>query len=93
MSTYVITLDGDELTEETDFTVRVGWWTNDNIIHVASNSGQIQSRYVLPRGRPRVTIDRIGRGRARLLIGGFTTTTVTVVGPTAAIEALRTAVL
>lgn len=93
MSTYVIMLDGDELTEETDFAQVDGWWTNDNIVHVTSSNGGLQSRYALPRGRARVTVDRTGKGRARLVIGGFTTTTVSVVGPVSTIEKLREAVL
>ena len=93
MSTYVITLDGDELTDETDFAVVDGWWTNDNIVHVTSANGTLQSRYLLPRGKPRVTVDHIGHGRARLVLGGFTTTTVSVVGPSETIAKLREAVL
>ena len=84
--------DGAEVTEQTDFG-QDGWWVDDNIITVVSGGGDNKARYRLPRGKPRVVTVRLGSGRDQLNIGGFTTTTVSVVGPSKTIAALREAVL
>lgn len=52
-----------------------------------------QSIYRLPKSARRIVLETLSRDRARLILGGFTTTTVTVVGPKSCIEQLREAVL
>lgn len=64
-----------------------------NVVTVTSSDGKMMSRYKLPTGKPRVTVHRLTKGQAQLAIGGYTTTTVAVTGPAAAIEQLREAVL
>lgn len=94
MSSYTIRLDhAPEIEDTTDFAVVDGWWIDDNVVTVVSNSGKTRARYKLPRGKARVTLSRIGSGRAQLALGGYTTTTVSVVGPIETLEALREAVL
>ncbi len=45
--------------------------------------------YRLPKSASRVSIQTVGKGLSRLVIGGFKTVTVSVVGPTEIIEQLR----
>lgn len=45
--------------------------------------------WTLPKKANRVSVQSAGRGRARLVIGGFKTITVSVVGPVDVIERLR----
>ena len=49
--------------------------------------------YRLPRKRPRVTVERVGRATSRLVIGSFDRVSVTVTGPSTTIERLRESVL
>ena len=62
-----------------------------NVITLRSDSRT--TVYRLPRRKPRVSVMPSGRGNSQLLIGGFTKTDVTVIGPNAAIEQLKEAVL
>ena len=80
MSYGTIRLEPDEeITDVTDFAVVHGWWIDGNIITIDSKDGRTVWR--LPRGRARVSLHRLGKGRARLVVAGFTTVTVEVVGP------------
>ena len=49
--------------------------------------------YLLPKGRPRVSVVKLARHTGQLVIGGFNSTAVTVTGPMYAINAMREAVL
>lgn len=68
-----------------------GWWMDGNAVTV--RTGLTTSTYRLPRGRARVSVMRLSRGRSQLVIGGFTSTTVVVNGPNPAIWQLREVVL
>lgn len=52
-----------------------------------------QSIYRLPKSARRIVLETLPHDRARLILGGLNTTTVTVVGPKSCIEQLREAVL
>lgn len=94
--TYTMVLkSGDWLPvggEETEDGPTPGWWYEGNRITTVDAFGGT-TVVKLPRGRPRVSMFVLGSGRAQLVIGGFTTTTVAVTGPVEAIQALREEVL
>lgn len=68
-----------------------GFWVADN--RVAVRAGHSVSIYTLPKGARRITLMALSGGRAQLILGGFKSTTVSVTGPTWAVEQLREAVL
>lgn len=70
---------------------RCGWWRDGNRITVRSDASE--TTFTLPRGQRRVSLYRLGDGRAQLAIGGFTKTTVVVTGPSDHIRKLKEAVL
>lgn len=87
-----ITLDdGGRLAKHQVDSEAPGWWIDDHVVSVRTEHSV--SVFRLPKGRPRVVLHRLGNRRSQLIIGGFTTTTVAVNGPTATIEKLREAVL
>lgn len=88
MTAYRIELDGKPVDADGD---EPGWWRDDNVVTVRSDLSV--ATYRLPARKPRVSLQRLGKGRSRLLLGGFTTTSVTIDGPTAEIEALREALV
>lgn len=49
--------------------------------------------YTLPKGCRRVVVQSAGRHRSQLVLGGFSSTTVTVTGPSYVIKRLRDEVL
>lgn len=92
MSHTTITLDdGGRLAKHQLDSDEPGWWVDANTVSVRTEHSL--SVYRLPKGRPRVVLHRLGGRRAQLIIGGFTTTTVAVNGPTETIRKLREAVL
>lgn len=70
---------------ETDYTV------DENRITVTR--GKTTSHYTLPRRRPRITVHEFDKGRGQLLVGGFSSIAVSVVGPLEVVRRLRDAVL
>jgi hypothetical protein len=62
------------------------WDIDRNVISVREGSGVTVWR--LPRGRAKVSLRKIGKGRARLIVGGFASIAVEVVGPVADLEKL-----
>lgn len=60
---------------------------------VTLTNEQRQAVYMLPNRARRVVVEKAGRGRSRLIIGGFTKVTVSVTGPNDVIEQLKEAVL
>lgn len=92
MSHMTVTLDdGGRLAKHQVDSDVPGWWIDANTVSVRTEHSL--SVFRLPKGRPRVVMSRLGNRRAQLIIGGFTTTTVTVNGPTETIRKLREAVL
>lgn len=89
MSYTTIVLDGREIDPDTEYAA--GWWIDDNTVTVRTEHSL--SVYRLPKGRARVTVTRLGGDKSQLIIGGFTTITVSVIGPFDAINRLRKAVL
>ena len=79
MSSMTIHLDDD-------------WVIDDNTIEIIRTGGSV-ARYKLPRGKARVVVSPIDDEKSRLILGGFTTVTVSVVGPHQPIQQLREAVL
>jgi hypothetical protein len=84
-----IILEGDEVIDTTG--THPGWWIDGNVIY--QRGVTLETRYSLPKGSRRVTTERLGEGRARLILGGFKSTTFSVVGPYDAIIKLREATL
>lgn len=68
-----------------------GWTIQGNVVTIEGATST--SRYALPRGSRRIVTETLGKGRTRLILGGFKSVTVSVCGPAAEIEALREAVL
>lgn len=91
VSHTTITLDDDGLVDAELAGDQPGWWIDGNVVSIQTE--HTLARYRLPKGRPRVSIHMIGKGRAQLIIGGFTTTTVAVNGPIDTIRKLREEVL
>lgn len=91
MITNIELADGDEIPEPNVMT-RDGWWIDGKVVTIRSHTGTWVSTYDLPKGAC-VTMIRLGDGRSRLGIGGFTKTTVTVTGPAEAINRLRERVI
>lgn len=54
---------------------------------------RVTTHYRLPRGRPVISVHRFADNRGQLNIGGFSSLTVTVVGPLEIVNQLRDAVL
>lgn len=67
-----------------------GYWVDGQIITERSESCWAVTK--LPRAN-RITMLRIGDGRARLMLGGLSKPSVSVTGPTNVIEALRAEVI
>lgn len=55
--------------------------------------GKTTSHFTLPRRRPRISVHEFEKGRGQLVIGGFSSITVSVVGPLETVRRLRDAVL
>lgn len=68
-----------------------GWSHDANVVTVTGEHST--SVFRLPKGRSRVTLHRLGRGRGQLVIGGFKTVTVVVNGRYADVEKLMKEVL
>lgn len=67
------------------------WHIDENRVTVISET--CTTVFTLPKGQRRISLLRTGHGRGQLSIGGFKALTVTVVGPLAAVNRLRDAVL
>jgi len=92
MSHMTITLDdGARLPNHKVDDDTPGWWIDGNT--VTTRTDMTTAVYRLPKGRPRVVMQRLGNRRSQLIIGGYTTTTVAVNGPADTIRKLREAVL
>lgn len=63
------------------------WDIDRNVITVRDGSGSTTWR--LPRGRAKVSLRKVGKGRARLVVGGFSSIAVEVIGPIKDLEKLR----
>lgn len=70
-----------------------GWWVDFDARRITVRTDLSLQTYTLPRGSRRVTTSRLGGGRAQLALGGFTSTTVCVTGPSDIIDKLREACL
>lgn len=68
-----------------------GFWVDGAVVTIRTDAFTEVVR--LPKQAKRITILRLGSGRARLGIGGYTRSTVSVTGPVEIIERLRAEVL
>lgn len=91
MSTYQMTLEGEPLTDAQIEGTTPGYWIAENVIH--ERAERRVARIKLPKGSARVVLTRIGGGRAQLALGGLTTTSAVITGPTKTLEKLREALL
>lgn len=91
MSYMTIALDGDPLDEyqvgEPD---TAGWWSDANRVTVRTD--RMVATYRLPKGCSKIILERHG-DRAVMILGGFTTVIVKVVGPAKHVRKLREEVL
>lgn len=85
-----IVLDGPELADPNN-ELGSGWWLDANRVTVRTDMSL--SVFTLPKRSPRIIIQRLGRGRSQLVVGGWTRTAITVTGPEDAINRLREGVL
>lgn len=85
--TYNIRLQDEEIAPDSEDD---GWWIDGNVITQRGGSGVWTWR--LPKQQV-VSVLRLGNGEARLSVGSFSRTTVTVTGPTEVIMRLRSEVL
>ena len=91
MSYMTITLDGDPLDEyQIGEPATSGWWSDANRVTVRTE--RMEATWRLPKGCSKILLERHGE-RSALILGGFTTVIVKVVGPAKHVRKLREEVL